>query len=224
MKLFLSCTLTIVLLLGFCGVATGATTSLDDLSWWAQSGATPAPVKDSSRSGYWWWPTTPASNANDSELWGNRGIVYSMYSPAPPAPPEVAPRRVDPPPAPEPPTVVRSVPVFNHVLFDFDKSTIKSAGQTEIANVADELKKHSGDDITVEGHTDSVNRSGDPDYNTKLGQRRADAVVKVLVENGISAGRVTAVSKGEKEPAVSNDTAENRAKNRRVVFLYKIND
>ncbi|MCP4641917.1 MAG: hypothetical protein GY851_15860, partial [bacterium] len=35
----------------------------DDLSWWGNTGATPAVVKDATRSGYWWWPKTPASNA-----------------------------------------------------------------------------------------------------------------------------------------------------------------
>ncbi len=79
-----SLVLTLVLLAG--GVATAQVRSWDDLDWWAQSGAGPNPVKASKGSGYWWWPTTPESNVDDSELWGNRGVVYGMFTPAPPAP------------------------------------------------------------------------------------------------------------------------------------------
>jgi len=224
MNRFLSCILTVVMLVGIVGVASADSYSMDDMSWWAQSDATPNPVKDGSRSGYWWWPTTPKSNANDSEVWGNRGAVYNMYTPAPPAPPAPAPTPAAAPAAAPAPKVERSVPVFNHVLFDFDSSTVKAAGKSEVANVAKILKEYSGDNITIEGHTDNRNRSGDPNYNTKLGQRRADAVKQVLLDNGIAPGRVTAVSKGDTAPAVPNDSDANRAKNRRVVFLYKIND
>src|SRR5690349_9736867 len=61
--------------------------SWDNLDWWAQSGAKADPVKDDTRSGYWWWPTEPASNADDKELWGNRGVVYSHMAAKPTPPP-----------------------------------------------------------------------------------------------------------------------------------------
>ncbi|PCJ56768.1 MAG: hypothetical protein COA73_11565 [Candidatus Hydrogenedentota bacterium] len=224
MKQFFTCVMVVAMLVSFTGVASAGSQSMDDMSWWAQSGATPNPVKDGSRSGYWWWPTTPTSNVNDSEVWGNRGVVYNMYTPAPPAPPVEAPRAVaTPAPAPAP-SVQRSVPVFNHVLFGYDSSSVKSAGNAEVANVAGILKDYPGDNITIEGHTDNKNGSGDPNYNTKLGQRRADAVKQILLDNGIAPGRVTTVSKGDTDPAVPNDTDANRAKNRRVIFVYKIND
>jgi len=218
--------LVVMMLLAFIG--SWATPALaahhegNDMSWWAQSGATPAPVKDSEYTGYWWWPTSPAAGSDD--VWGNRGTVYNMFSPAPPPPPPAPERPKPAPPTTKaaPPEVARTTPVFNHVLFDFDKSNLKASGEATVKDVASELKAHPGDSVTIEGHTDNVNRSGDPMYNTKLGQRRADAVQKVLVNNGISASRVSAVSRGDGSPAVSNDTAENRAKNRRVVFVYDI--
>jgi len=198
--------------------------SWDSLDWWAQSGAKADPVKDAERSGYWWWPTDPASNADDSELWGNRGVVYSMYTPKPPEPPAPpAPPPPPPPPAPAP-KVSRQVPVFNHVLFDFDKSTVKPEGKTEVGKVAGMLKQYPKDTVTVEGHTDNVNRSGDPQYNQKLGQRRADAVAKVLTDGGVDKSRVSTQSFGDTKPAVPNTSDENRALNRRVVFVYKVND
>ena len=39
--------------------------AMDDLSWFGNTGATAAPVKDDTYSGYWWWPTVPASNVNE---------------------------------------------------------------------------------------------------------------------------------------------------------------
>jgi len=195
--------------------------SWDNLDWWAQSGAKADPVKDDTRSGYWWWPTEPASNKDDKELWGNRGVVYGHMAAKPEAP--KAEEKPAPPTAPAAPKIDRQVPVFNHVLFDFDKSTVKPEGKTEIQKVADLLKQYPKDTITVEGHTDNVNRSGDKNYNQKLGQRRADAVAKVLVDAGVDKGRVSTQSFGDTRPAVANDTDANRALNRRVVFVYKVN-
>lgn len=191
--------------------------SWDDLSWWGNSGATPDPVKDSTRSGYWWWPTEPASNANDEELWGNRGVVYSMWEP--PAPPA-------PDPAPAPPTAppakpTRSIPVLNNVLFDFDKSVLKAEGKMEVDKVVAMLKEYPGDTVVIEGHTCNV---GAEDYNMGLGQRRADAVAKYIADSGVAANRVSTVSYGETQPAVSNDTPASRKLNRRAVFKYSIND
>lgn len=191
--------------------------TMDDLSWFGNTGATSHPVKDAQYSGYWWWPTQSKTNSSDGEKWGNRGIVYNMFTPPPPPVPPAAPTRIV-----EAPSVERSIPVFNHVLFDFDKAVVKSAGVMEIKKVAAELAAHPGDTIVVEGHTCDLNRSGDPMYNKKLGQRRADAVAKVLMDNGINASRITSASKGESMPAVANDSDSNRKLNRRVMLNFKI--
>ena len=183
-----------------------------DLSWWGNSGAKPAPVKDATRSGYWWWPKEAASNANDSELWGNRGVVYSQYKE------KVAekPKPVTPPPAEtKPATPSRTFVVLNNVLFDFDKSVLKPEGKAEVDKLAAELKKYPKDTVEVIGHTCDI---GADAYNMALGQRRADAVKKYLVEQGIDAARVKSSSKGETAPAVKNDSAAHRALNRRAEF------
>ncbi len=195
--------------------------SWDNLDWWAQSGAKADPVKDATRSGSWWWPTDPVSNTDDKELWGNRGVVYAKFTPPVVAAPAPAPAPA-PPKAPAPAAVERQVPVFNSVLFDFDKSNLKPEGQTEVKKVADLLKQYPKDSLTVEGHTDNFNHSGDPKYNDKLGQRRADTVVKALIAGGVDKGRVSSASFGDTKPAVPNDTDANRALNRRVVFVYKV--
>ena len=198
---------------GFGGKAEAAK-KWDDMSWWGNTGATPAPTADTKgRSGYWWWPIEPASNVDDGELWGNRGIVYHTYAPAEAAAPVPAPA---PGPAPAPqPDSTRTAIVLNNVLFDFDKSTLKPEGKAEIDKLVAEMGKFAGDTVVVVGHTDSV---GTDAYNMALGQRRADAVVTYMKAAGIDAARVGSKTMGESAPAVPNDSAANRALNRRAVF------
>jgi len=222
MKKLLIGSLVMAFVLSASGMAAAQVRSWNDLDWWAQSDAGPGPVKASSGSGYWWWPTMAGSDPSDDGLWGNRGVVYGMFTPTPPPPP---PPKPTPPPASTPaPKVERSVPVLNNVLFGFDKSNISGSGNAEIAKVAEILNENTGDTLTVEGHTCNINRSGDPQYNVKLGQRRADAVRAALIKNGINVRRVSAKSLGESKPAVPNNSDENRRMNRRVVFVYSITD
>jgi len=67
--------------------------------------------------------------------------------------------------------------------------------------------------LKVVGHTDADGAAG---RNMRLSLRRARAAVTYLVDKGIDAGRLEAVGYGETRPVVPNDTADNRAKNRRV--------
>ena len=193
---------------------------------WGNSGAMPMPVKDSMRANHWWWPKTPSPDESGNDVWGNGGLVYSEYAPPLPPPPPTPPAvPAQLPVVSAPPTVVeRSVPVLNSVLFGFDRFALNDAGRAEIAQVADLLQENPGDTVVIEGHTDDVNRSGNPEYNTLLGQRRADSVRDALLEMGVAARRVEAESHGENTPAVPNASDANRAKNRRVVFVYNIED
>jgi len=185
----------------------------DDYSWWGNTGAKADPVADSKgRSGYWWWPTEAASNADDGELWGNRGVVYHVYAKAEEKAAEPTPGAA--PQAPPAPAIVRDA-ISASVLFDFDKAILKPEGKLEVDKIVGELKKNAKDTIEVSGHTCNV---GDDAYNMGLGQRRADAVKKYIVDSGIDAARVSTVSFGETKPAVPNDTAANRKLNRRAEF------
>ena len=218
MKQFLALTL-IAALVAVCGPAQAAKV-WDDMSWWGKTGATPEPQPESGkcpvqvgRCGFWWWPTEPASNANDGELWGNRGIVYQ------PCREEVAQAPTVETPKAEPPKVIHPVPVYNNVLFDFDKAVLKPEGKAVVDQVAADLKKWGKDTIVIEGHTCDI---GSDAYNMGLGQRRADSVKRALLESGIAEARVTTKSLGETQPAVANDSAANRKLNRRAVFVTTV--
>jgi outer membrane protein OmpA-like peptidoglycan-associated protein len=78
------------------------------------------------------------------------------------------------------------------------------------------LKANPGLRVRIEGHTDA---RGGREYNIDLSQRRANSVMRYLVEKGISAIRLTPVGYGPDRPIETNKTAKGRAKNRRVEFI-----
>jgi len=76
------------------------------------------------------------------------------------------------------------------------------------------LKEYPKANFIVEGHTDSTGTN--TNFNQLLSERRAEKVVDYLVENGISADRLTSIGFGENNPIESNMTAAGRSANRRV--------
>lgn len=73
--------------------------------------------------------------------------------------------------------------------------------------------------IEIEGHTDST---GDPNYNLRLGMRRAEAARRYLYEqHDVPLHKMSVYSYGEDRPAAPNDTPEGRAQNRRVVIRVR---
>ena len=105
-----------------------------------------------------------------------------------------------------------------NVYFDFDKATIKKNSDEAIEAVFALMKAYPDMVIEIRGHTDSLNSTGDPNYNLKLSQRRADAVKQALVRKGIAANRIQTLGYGEKQPIADNNTEEGRALNRRTEF------
>lgn len=77
--------------------------------------------------------------------------------------------------------------------------------------------------ILVEGHTDNQRISNDfYDSNWELSTARATSVVRLMIDKfAFPPDKMAAVGYGEFQPIASNDTPENRAKNRRVVFFVK---
>ena len=98
-------------------------------------------------------------------------------------------------------------------FFDFDKSDLKEQYLPHIKRIADVLKAHPDLNVVLDGHTDDV---GTPEYNMKLGERRALAVRDALVGYGVEEDRLKYASYGETMPIADNSTDEGRALNRRV--------
>jgi outer membrane protein OmpA-like peptidoglycan-associated protein len=101
------------------------------------------------------------------------------------------------------------------VNFDFDKASFKKGSEAALDQVKALLYEHSDLDVVIEAHTDS---KGKADYNMKLSQRRAQAIVDWLTSHGVEAARMTAVGFGEDHPVASNEHEIGRGQNRRVEF------
>ncbi len=105
------------------------------------------------------------------------------------------------------------------IHFDFNKSAVKPESRPTLEQIAALLKARPQLKLDVVGHTDNV---GGADYNHKLSQRRADAVVAALVEDfGIDEARLRPNGAGMDKPVAGNDTDGGRAKNRRVELVRR---
>ena len=114
--------------------------------------------------------------------------------------------------------MIGAVALIN-VLFDVAKSTIRKESSKEVAHVANLMKAYPTMTIELRGHTDSTNSTGDPDFNNKLSQSRADAVRTALIKLGIDETRITAKGFGDTVPVATNTTVEGRQRNRRTEFV-----
>lgn len=128
-------------------------------------------------------------------------------------PHEVEPPPPPPAPAPPPPPVVKQKIVLRGVNFDFDKATIRSDAAEILDEAARILRDQPDVRVSVDGHTDA---RGTDEYNERLSERRATAVVDRLTRLGVGASRLQPQGYGESRPVASNDTEEGRAQNRRV--------
>jgi outer membrane protein OmpA-like peptidoglycan-associated protein len=105
------------------------------------------------------------------------------------------------------------------INFNTGKSSFRDEAYPTLQAIAAILKEYPKANFRIEGHTDST---GSNALNQRLSDARANAVMDYLVNNGISAARLTAVGYGEDNPIDSNSTASGRAANRRVeVTLIK---
>jgi len=118
-----------------------------------------------------------------------------------------------PPPEPTPTPIIKKKIVLRGVNFDFDKSNIRPDAAEILAEAARILREEPEVDVSVDGHTDA---RGTDEYNQRLSERRALAVVERLNHLGIAPSRLQPQGFGESRPVASNDTEEGRAQNRRV--------
>ena len=148
--------------------------------------------------------TFKPTNYNHSILVGLR---YAFNAPRPA--PVVAPAPVAAAPAP-----ARTYLVF----FDWDRADLTDRARQIIAEAAQNARAVGSTRIEVSGHAD---RSGTPQYNQRLSQRRADAVAAELVRRGISRSEIGVQAFGESRPLVPTADNVREPQNRRVEIVLR---
>ena len=103
------------------------------------------------------------------------------------------------------------------IYFDFDKSEIKPEFADIVTAHARNLTSHPNLKIKLEGNTDE---RGTREYNIGLGERRAQAVRRALMLQGVAESQLTTVSFGAERPAVEGDDEAAWSQNRRVELVY----
>jgi chemotaxis protein MotB len=112
----------------------------------------------------------------------------------------------------------------NDVLFDSGRVDLKPAGQTTLKQVAQVLGPLKGRKLQVAGHTDNVPiRGGRFASNWELSAARAVSVVRFLIEQGVRPEVLSAAGYGEFDPVGPNESAESKAKNRRIEVVLQPN-
>ncbi len=107
----------------------------------------------------------------------------------------------------------------NDLLFETGKDELRDAARTQLQDLGQILAKYKDDRIRVRGFADST---GSEKRNQELSERRADAVAGVLRQQGVSDRQIMTAGLGESHPIDTNNTAQGRAKNRRVELYIDV--
>ncbi len=102
------------------------------------------------------------------------------------------------------------------VEFDFASAVITAQGRHLLDEVLEALEMFPEVQVQIAGHTDDI---GTEESNLLLSRLRAASVLSYLVDRGQSPLRFEVIGYGESEPVADNDTAEGRARNRRIEFI-----
>ncbi len=107
------------------------------------------------------------------------------------------------------------------VHFPLNSAVLSTEAQDAIGQLAGRLvAENQNVFVEVQGHTDAT---GSEEYNLQLGEKRAEAVRRVLnIEKGIPLHRISVISYGQSKPVADNAAREGRAKNRRVTLVVLI--
>jgi len=110
------------------------------------------------------------------------------------------------------------------ILFDFDKSNLRPAAESTLAQVAKMICSYPKAQVLIEGYTDS---KGSDSYNAKLSDRRAVSVKNWFAQHGVAANTMQTHGWGAAKPVAPNkhpdssDDPEGRQKNRRVEITIR---
>ncbi len=171
-------------------------------AWWPTD-AKPGPVKDTERSGYWWWPQTPGK----ARPWGNQGYIYvrKIIFDYKTTEGEM-----------KPSLIVKRVLKNVKIYFDYDKSVLRDDGIDALSKALYTLEHNPKADILITGNCDV---RGSEKYNEKLGERRALAVRDYVLQHGLSADRVKILSRGKLDAMAPTNDIVGMQKDRNAQFM-----
>ena len=171
-------------------------------SWWPTD-AKPAPVKDESRSGYWWWPDQPG----EARPWGNQGFVYvrKIIFDYKSSEGEM-----------KPSLVIKKVLKNVKVLFDYDKSELRDDARAILKSAMGTLERNPNADILITGNADI---RGSEQYNQKLGERRAASVKQFMIDQNLPEDRIRILSRGKLDALAPVHDLVGMQKDRNAQFM-----
>ncbi len=104
------------------------------------------------------------------------------------------------------------------VYFDFDSYVVADQYRNTVEMHSNYLRSHPQQTVRVEGNADA---RGGAEYNLALGQRRSDAVARMMMLMGVDGGQVEAISFGKERPKAFGNTEADYAENRRADINYQ---
>lgn len=104
------------------------------------------------------------------------------------------------------------------IYFEFDSATLLPMAQEILKRKSEYLKTNPNLTVIIEGHCDE---RGTHEYNLALGDRRAKSAMQFLMDLGVPASRMVAISYGEERPVDPGNSEEAWAKNRRAHFVIQ---
>ncbi|MEW6050298.1 MAG: OmpA family protein [Candidatus Zixiibacteriota bacterium] len=107
------------------------------------------------------------------------------------------------------------------ILFDVNKSDLRTEAKTNLQKLAVILNKYPDTDVLIEGHTDA---DGSSEHNRELSIRRANSVGSYMTLQQVMGNRLKMMGYGEDQPVASNETVDGKQLNRRVEIAVFAND
>jgi peptidoglycan-associated lipoprotein len=147
-------------------------------------------------------------------------LLVACASGPQPAPQPQAQQAATPPPAPAPAPAPRETPPPEtrgpispaSIYFDYDSSMLSDDSRSKLQSLFNAVQNRRDVRIRIEGNCDE---RGTAEYNLALGQRRADAAKKYLVDLGLAGSRITTVSNGKEKPKSRGHDEADWRENRR---------
>lgn len=104
------------------------------------------------------------------------------------------------------------------VYFDFDSYSVPEQYRNVVEMHASYLTSHTQQNIRIEGNADA---RGGSEYNLALGQRRSEAVARMMTLLGVNNMQIEAISFGKERPKAMGNTDADYAENRRADIVYQ---